>query len=253
MHDRFRHQRYRPPPVGGLGGRGLTPMVQRLLIANAVVFLAQIFMDPSTKLAGVLGVSVHGVFRAGQIWQPFTYMWAHWSFLHILFNMFGLWIFGPQLETTWGSRKFLRFYLLCGIGAGFMILGWHTLLGESVSVTLGASGAVFGILTAFSLMWPDQTIALLFPPVSFKAIWFIPILFLMQLMMSSGNISHIGHLGGVLVAAIILRDELRRAIGFGGLRYRWHRWRMRGRLRSIRRDEFERKRNRDDDDRPTLH
>ena len=256
MQDRYRNQRYRPPSGGlGFGGGGLTPMVQRLLIANGVVFLVQIFTDPTTKLASTLGVSVYGVFQAGQIWQPFTYMWAHWSFLHILFNMFALWIFGPQLELTWGSRRFLRFYLLCGVGAGLIILGWNVLLGGAASVTLGASGAVFGLLTAFSLMWPDQTISLIFPPVSFKAIWFIPILFVMQLMMSDGNISHIGHLGGVLVAGFILREELRRVVGFSSLRYRWHRWRTRGRLRAVRREEFERRRSQtdDDDDQPTLH
>ncbi len=239
MQDRHRH---------------LTPMVQRLLIANGVVFLVQIFMDPTTKLANTLGVSVYGVFQAGQIWQPFTYMWAHWSFLHIFFNMYALWIFGRDLELTWGSRRFLRFYLVCGVGAGLIILGWHTLLGGGLSVTLGASGAVYGLLTAVSLITPDKTITLIFPPVSFKAIWFIPILFVMQLMTSGGNISHIGHLGGVLVAAFILRDELRRVVGFSSLRYRWHRWRTRGRLRAIRREEFERKRTRsDDDDQPPLH
>ncbi len=257
MPDRYRRQRTRPP-AGGFGfgfGGGLTPMVQRLLIANAVVFLAQFFMDPGGMLAGTLGISVSGVFQELQLWQPFTYMWAHWSGFHLFFNMFALWMFGPQLEQTWGPRKFLRFYLLCGVGAGFIILGWNTLLGGAYSVTLGASGAVFGILTAFSLMWPDQTISLIFPPVSFRAIWFIPILFLMQLMMSGGgNISHIGHLGGVLVAGFILRDELRRAIGFSSLRFRWNRWRMRGKLRAVRREEFERRRTRDDDDdRPTLH
>ena len=96
---------------------------------------------------------------------------------------------------------------------------------------------------------------MIFPPVSFKAIWFIPILFVMQLMMSEGNISHVGHLGGVLVAAFILRQELRSVVGISSLRYRWHRLRTRGRLRAVRREEFERRRTRsdDDDDQPTLH
>ena len=138
MSDRYRQQRYRPPS-GGFGGPGLTPIVQRLLIANVAVFLVQMFSPGN--LIEVLGVSVHGVFQSLQLWQPFTYMWAHGSFMHVAFNMFALWIFGPQLELAWGSRKFLRFYLQCGIGAGFIILGWNTLLG-SASVTLGASGAV---------------------------------------------------------------------------------------------------------------
>ena len=133
-----------------------------------------------------------------------------------------------------------------------IILGWNALIGVEAP-TLGASGAIYGVLTAFSLVWPDRTIMLLFPPIPMRAIWFIPFLFAIQLAMGGqGNVSTIGHLGGVLVAALLLRAEVQRVLGLRTLRYRWHRMRMRNRLRAVRRDELERK-QRSDDDRPTLH
>lgn len=236
---------------GGLGIPGLTPMVQRIMIVNVVVWLLQQF---SPQVTAIGWLRTEDFFVHGWIWQPFTYMWLHApGLMHIAFNMFALWMFGGQLEQIWGSRRFVRFYLTCGAGAGFIILAWHALTSNPLP-TLGASGAVFGILTAFSLMWPDRTIMLLFPPIPIKAIWFIPFLFVMQLAMGGGNISHVGHLGGVIVAGLMLRSELRRYLGLRTLRYRWHRYRMRNRLRAVRREEWDRRRSsRDDDDRPTYH
>ncbi len=243
----------------------LTPMVKRLLIANGIVYLLQLSFPGLTDFAGV---SNERVFQ-GFLWQPFTYMWLHspGHLMHILFNMFALWMFGGQLEQVWGSRRFLRFYLVCGVGAGFVILLWNYIAGVGytgpplssprVIPTIGASGAIYGLLMAFSLSWPDRTIMLLFPPIPIKAIWFIPFLFVMQLIAGGEGISHAGHLGGVIVAALLMRGELQTALGGGfglrSLRYRWHRYRMRGRLRSVRREEWERRRRKKDDDRPTFH
>jgi membrane associated rhomboid family serine protease len=240
-------------------------MVQRLLIANVVAWLAQMFLESSgVPITALCAVSVSGFF-SGLLWQPFTYMWLHGGAMHLLFNMFGLWMFGGTLESVWGGRRFLRFYLTCGVGAGFIILAWNSLFPDQYGVpTLGASGAIYGVLTAFSLMWPDRQIMLLFPPIPIKAIWFIPVLFVLQIGMSGGgsNISHVGHLGGVLVAAYLMRAELRQYFGgVGKLRYRWHRYRMRKRLRAVRRDEWDKRKGGkggkggkdDDDDRPTFH
>jgi membrane associated rhomboid family serine protease len=235
--------------IGGFGP-GLTPMVQRIMIANGVIWLLQLF--PATAFITPLGaISVDGML-GGMIWQPFTYMWLHstQSLMHILFNMFALWMFGGQLEQAWGSRRFLNFYLTCGVGAGFLIFFWNFLVGNPYQ-TLGASGAIFGVLTAFSLLWPDRRIMLLFPPIPIRAIYFIPLLFVMQLFLGGGNVSHVGHLGGVLVAGVVLRSELGRVLNFRSLRYRWHRYRMKGRLRAVRREEWEKRRQ--DDDGPTLH
>ncbi len=212
------------------------------MIITGIIWLLQL-MTPVVTVLGA--ISVDGML-AGWLWQPFTYMWLHstGSLMHILFNMFALLMFGGQLEALWGSRRFLNFYLTCGIGAGFVIFGWNALFPELHGVpTLGASGAVFGVLTAFSLLWPDRTIMLLFPPIPIRAIWFIPLLFAMQLVLGGGNISHVGHLGGVLVAGFLMRDQLSSVINFKSLRYRWHRYRMRGKLRAVRRDEWRRRRD----------
>jgi membrane associated rhomboid family serine protease len=239
--------------AGGFGGEALPPMIKRLLIANVAIFLLQFLAAGSgIDLGEWLALSVDGVLR-GMFWQPFTYMWLHGSALHLLFNMFGLWMFGTPLEQVWGSKRFLRFYLYCGSGAGIIILLWNSATLEPYVPTLGASGAVYGVLMGFALTWPDRTIHLLFPPIPIKAIWFIPFLFLLQLTMSGGQpISHAGHLGGVLVALLLMRNEFTRYANLRSFRYRWHRWRMRKRLRAVRREDWERKR-RDDDDRPTYH
>jgi len=238
---------------------GMTPMVQRIMIACGAIWVLQLALEKQgIPISDLLAVSVEGVFGRGWIWQPATYMWLHstGTLWHLLMNMFTLWMFGGQLEMVWGSKRFLRFYLMCGVGAGFIILGWNWLTGMPYP-TLGASGAIYGLLTAFSLLWPDRTIMLLFPPIPLRAIWFIPFLFAMQLALGGdSNVSTVGHLGGVIVAGILLRDEVQRVIGVRSLRYRWHRMRMRNKLRAVRRDEWEkRQRLRDDDDsnRPTFH
>ncbi len=250
MSNRYQ---FRPPQRRASGLPGLTPMVQRLMIANGVVFLLQLYFGEAMSF--YLGVVPELLFQRGMLWQPFTYMWLHGGFFHLFINMLILWMMGGTIELTWGSRRFLKFYLQCGIGAGVLILLWNSMTPSGMqTVTVGASGAIYGLLTAFALTWPDRTIVLLPIPIPIKAIWLIPVLFFMQLMLGGGNISHIGHLGGVLVAGVLLRGQVRQILGFRSLRYRWHRLRMRGRLRSVRRDEFERRRqSSDDDDRPTFH
>jgi len=243
---------YRNRGSTGLGGiPGMTPMVQRIVVANSVIWLlqmvgAQIGFD-ITRLGEV---SVAGVVDGFRIWEPFTYMWLHATnnILHVFFNMLFLWMIGPQLEMVWGSKRFLRFYLQCGVGAGFVILGWNALCSlwnpyAWYDTTVGASGAIYGVVTAFSLLWPDRTIMLLIPPIPIRAIWFVPLLLVMDTILGSRNVSVIGHLGGAAVAAGLLRTELRNAFNWRSLRYRWHRMRMRSRLRAVRRDEWDKKRN----------
>lgn len=248
--------------MGG-GLPGMTPMVQRIMIACAVIWVLQLgFARSGIPFTELCAVSVEGV-RHFFLWQPLTYMWLHSTdtIWHLAMNMFTLWMFGGQLEMVWGSRRFLRFYLICGAGAGVIIVAWNTLIGLSDPFlwsvpTLGASGAIYGLLTAFSLLWPDRTIMLLFPPIPLRAIWFIPFLFAMQLALGgNSNVSTVGHLGGVIVAGILLRNEVQRVIGVRSLRYRWHRMRMRNKLRAVRRDEWEKRQRerQDDDNRPTFH
>jgi membrane associated rhomboid family serine protease len=236
----------------GVGVPGLTPGVKGILIANVVVFVIQML---TPGFSWWFAVSVEGVL-SGMLWQPFTYMWLHAGLAHILFNMLAVWMFGSVLEQAWGTKRFIRYYLICGTGAGLIILLWNSLVMEPYVPTLGASGAIYGVLTAFSLLWPDRTIMLIFPPIPLKAIWFIPLLFVLTLATSNGNVSHAGHLGGVLVGAWLMRSQLHGYFNVRSISHRWHRYRMRNRLRAVRRDEWERRKKQDDDDdqdRPTYH
>ena len=118
--------------------------------------------------------------------------------------------------------------------------------------TLGASGAVFGVLLGYSLTWPDRTIMLLFPPIPIKAIYFIPVIFFLSLL-GPQNVSHVGHLGGVVVGWILLRRMgTTGGLTFKSLQYRWRRYKMRRNLRAVRMDEL-RSRRRSDDDHRTFH
>jgi membrane associated rhomboid family serine protease len=238
-------------------GPPVTPrVVQHLIIANIAAFFLQ-FLLRNTQIPMDLAVRPAYVWQGGYLWQPFTYMWLHGGLGHILMNMFMLWMFGSQLALAWGPRKFLRYYLLCGIGAGFIIATWPYLImnlrPESVLIpTMGASGAIYGVLLAYSLTWPDRVIALIFPPITFRAIWLIPGLFVMTWAFGGGNISHIGHLGGVLMGWLYLRrkgEAGSRILSFEHLKYRWKRYRMRQKLRAVRYEEWEARRRRDDDHR----
>ena len=249
----------------GFGPPITPPVVKQLLIANAAVFVAQIlFQGWGLESLVALGAVTPREFWSGALWQPFTYMFLHGGIGHIALNMLALWMFGSPLALVWGTRRFLRFYLFCGVAAGLLIVALPYLFGlfglhfSSLSPnipTLGASGAIYGVLLAYSLTWPNRTIMLIFPPVAFRAIWLIPILFLMESMTGPSNVSHVGHLGGAAAAWHYLQREG----GTGSLptleqlRYRWRRWRMRGRLRAVRReDEILRERSRDPHDR-TIH
>ncbi|MCP5055485.1 MAG: rhomboid family intramembrane serine protease [bacterium] len=230
-------------------------IVKQLMIANLVVYIAQMIAPSISDLGSV---RPSAVWQEGYLWQPFTYMWLHGGFAHIAMNCFALWMFGSELAMVWGKKRFLRYYLLCGIGAGLIIASWPFVMlifrdpdaAGLDTYTLGASGAVYGVLLAYSLTWPDRRIMLIFPPVSFRAIWLIPALLGMTMMMSGseGGISHVGHLGGVLVAWLYLR---RHGVTSGhapsdarssnALKRRWRRWRMRKRLRAVRPEDAQRR------------
>ena len=126
------------------------PVIKQIMIANAVVFLFQQISPMTTFYASVIPIDF---WQEGYLWQPFSYMWLHASFGHIAMNMFMLWMFGSQVAMAWGPKRFLRFYLICGVGAGLIIATYPYLMismrPEAILwPTLGASGAVFGVLLA---------------------------------------------------------------------------------------------------------
>lgn len=237
-------------PGFGFGPAFTPPIIQHLIIANVAVFMLQLALGWKFELLASL--TPEAVWTRGAVWQPFTYMWLHGGLMHLLFNMLSLWMFGSTLAMAWGPQRFLRFYLMCGVGAGLLIATYPYLLyavgmPAAVSIpTLGASGAIYGVLLAYSLTWPDRTIALIFPPVVFRAIWMIPIFFVMNVMADrSGTVSHIGHLGGVLVGWLYMRRHGGAGVqqlSWAHIKHRFQRWRMRRRLRAVQYEEWEERR-----------
>ncbi len=238
----------------GFGPPLTPPIVKQLLITIACVFLAQNLIGP---LGALFPVRPIDVWQHGYLWQPFTYMWLHGGLGHIAMNCFTLWMFGSPLAMAWGPKRFLRFYLVCGVGAGvliatvpFLFYGLGIAPAYSLGIeTVGASGAIYGVILGYSLTWPDRTIMLIFPPVAFRAIWLIPALFFMTVALDrSGNVSHVGHLSGVVVGWLYLRStgDAGSLVSLAQLKHRWRRYRMRQKLRAVQYEDFEAKRREQD-------
>ena len=144
------------------------------------------------------------------IWQPLTYSFLHGGGFHIFVNLLVLWMFGTRIENLWGSARFAAFYFFCVVGAGLVQLVVATIAAAEgiVYPTVGASGGVFGVLLAFGLMFPNERIMLLIPPIPMKAKWFVVILGAFSLLAgftgTGGNIAHFAHLGGMLFGLILL-------------------------------------------------
>jgi membrane associated rhomboid family serine protease len=216
MND-FRYTRPDPFP----------PIVKNLIIINVLVFLAQMILDPQIGLTGKIAMYPvrHPSFEPYQI---ATHMFAHGGFGHILFNMFALWMFGRTLENVWGPKRFLLFYLICGVGAAALHLGiqeiaWQraeALYAEgsiaaaesaarSLGPALGASGAIMGVLVAFAYLFPNTELYIMFIPVPVKAKWavlgYVVIdLFFGLANVSTDNVARFAHLGGALTGFILV-------------------------------------------------
>jgi len=209
-----------------------TRMVKALIIFTTAVFVLTYL---PYRLFGWqapfiwLGLEPYAVIHRLYLWQLVTYLFLHWGFFHILFNMFGLWMFGPDLEQLWGESEFLKFFLICGIGAGIFDVVLTTLFGLPGAITIGCSGAIYGILLAFGLTFPERPIFIWFI-IPIKAKWFVLIFgaieFFSEISGPGSNIAHLAHLGGMLVAFLYLRGS-----GLGGrMQFRYDEWR-RARLR----------------------
>lgn len=140
-------------------------------------------------------------------WQLVTYMFMHGSFFHIFFNMYTLYIFGSVLENVWGTKKFLVFYFITGIGAALVHIGVQYLTGD-FALTVGASGAIYGILMGYAMLYPDSRLSLIFPPVTMKAKWFVLIFAGIELLLgvtgTQAGVAHFAHLGGLVFGFILM-------------------------------------------------
>jgi membrane associated rhomboid family serine protease len=202
----------------------ITPGVQLLIIANVAVFILEAFIKyfggagGYTWLLKWFGLVPAGVIPLLRIWQPFTYLFLHdiTDIWHIVLNMFTLWMFGREVELVWGRNRFLRYYFLTGVGAGLLNVVVKTvpmLWGHENSYipTIGASGAIFGILIACAILFPDRRAYIIPIPIPIKMKWIVAgmavITFLGTLGLGGDKVSHICHLGGMLIGYLYLRRD----------------------------------------------
>jgi membrane associated rhomboid family serine protease len=187
----------------------LTPVVRNLIIINVVVYLIQRLMPGNISDYLALWHINTPNFRP---YQLFTYMFAHSrdSFFHILFNMLMLAFFGPILEEVWGQKRFLIFYTVCGIGAGIFNIMIDLFIGQpSFGSMIGASGAVYGVMTAFGITFPDMEMRLMFLPISFKAKFMVLVMGTLAIWQglrpSTDGVAHLAHLGGIVMAILMIQ------------------------------------------------
>jgi len=220
----------------------LTPVVKNLLIINLICFIPFIILSDSKYQE--LVVNNFGLFYFDspkfKVWQILTYMFIHGGWAHIIFNMFALFSFGPILEYAIGPKKFFNLYFICGIGAGLLQMlvqgielqhytgsfltlpapddaSYIMLYGANAAKVagvfapiVGASGAIFGVLVGFGMLYPDLELMLLFVPVPIKAKYIIPIYIIIELISGFGqfsgdNVAHFAHLGGALLGFIMIK------------------------------------------------
>ncbi len=181
----------------------LTPVVRNLVIINVIVFILQSMIPNITQLISLWNPRTE-LFKP---YQLFSYMFAHADIFHIFFNMLILSSTAPILENYWGQKKFLTFYLVTGIGAGVFHLLINQFLfdGITYSSMLGASGAVYGVLMGFGMMFPNMEMRLLIPPVAIKAKYLVWVLGAITFLLSGSGVAHFAHLGGIIFAFILLR------------------------------------------------
>ena len=202
----------------------LPPITRNLLIANVVCYLLQLLAGSlRIDLTDLLGL--HFVLADDfRVWQLVSYMFLHGSLTHLFFNMFSLWMFGGLIERTLGAKRFLTYWMVCGIGAGICQEFWQTgqyfveglnnypmvntgtaiiPMGDYLNLwtTIGASGACYGVLLAFGMLFPNERIMLLLPPIPMKAKYFVAgyaAIELISAYASNDNVAHFAHLGGML-------------------------------------------------------
>ncbi|OFW48484.1 MAG: hypothetical protein A3G77_13450 [Acidobacteria bacterium RIFCSPLOWO2_12_FULL_68_19] len=222
----------RPPAAStftySFGPGPLTPAIKVLVAANVAVFLVSLVIPAVTLL---LGLRPADVVERLYLWQPLTYMFLHGGIFHILFNMLALWMFGVELERAWGSRYFTKFYFVAGGGAALttFILSLAPQLGDQLyySLTIGASGAVYGVLLAYGLYFPHRPIYMYFVfPIPAK--YFVMIIGAISLLASmggpGGGIAHTTHLGGLVAAYLYLKGG--RIHPLAEIKYRYLKWRI---------------------------
>ncbi len=195
-----------------LFGQSIPPGVKWLIIVNVVVYLIDLFgsllIDRPLLLS--LNLMPWAVVR-GEVWRVVTYMFLHstGSPTHILFNMLALWMFGSSIEQTWGTRRFLQYYFICGVGAGVCVVIANLIFGNPYQMVIGASGAIYGLLLAFGMLFPETEILVmfLFPMKAKYMVMIFGAIAFISSFQTSGTVSNLAHLGGMLVGYIYIRSQ----------------------------------------------
>ena len=181
-----------------------TNAIKILVSVNFGIFVLQTISNAETLFFPLFGLVPKMVWSELMIWQPITYLFFHGGIWHVLINMFVLWMFGSELERIWGKPRFLKFYFMTGIGSGLITMLFSL---QSMTPIVGASGAVYGVLLAYGLTYPNRQIYL-YGIIPIKSIWFVIGIGLIAFMSSFNNlsqISHITHLSGMLIGYLMLK------------------------------------------------
>lgn len=205
--------------------RNSAPATTNIIIINVLVMIMIVLNEQFMIEHFALFYPASPFFRP---WQFITHMFMHGGFWHIFFNMYTLWIFGSVLERTWGWKKFLVFYFVTGLGAALLHTGVQYIEAQvymsqiadrstqamaamhqlKLTPTVGASGAIYGLLLGFAMLYPDARLTLIFPPVTLKAKWFVIIFAVIELLTGitgiGGGIAHFAHLGGMLFGWLLI-------------------------------------------------
>ena len=202
--------------------------IKAIIGANIVLFVLQTLVP---GLTGSLGLMPEVVVRDLRVWQLATYMFLHAGVLHILFNMLALWMFGAELERTWGTRYFLKYYFVTGIGAAILTVFFSLLpfgFAQELhrSIVIGASGAIYGLLLAYGLYFPDRPIYmyLVFPIPAKYFVMIMGALAFYSSVSESGGVASATHLGGILVGYLFLKNA--RIHPVSELKYRYLKWKI---------------------------
>ncbi len=226
--------RYSSPSSLSFGFNPLSTAIKVLIGINVAMFLATTFA-PSLQLQ--LGLVPMWVIHEKRVWQLVTYMFIHAGLFHILFNMLALWMFGSELERIWGTRFFLKFYFITGVGAACLtvlaaLLPFGPLQQLYASDIVGASGAVYGLLLAYALYFPDRPIYMyfVFPIPARIFVLIMGAIAFFSSLSETGGIANATHLGGLLVAYVYL-TSLRKGPRvqlnpWAEVKYRWFKWRL---------------------------
>ena len=205
MRFNYQRQQWKQNP---LSPSLFTDAIKFIISINFLIFILQYLSGMEDELFTIFGIVPSKTFGELMLWQPFTYLFFHGGIWHVLINMFVLWMFGSELEKFWGKKEFLRFFFITGIGSGLITILFSL---SSTNPVVGASGAIYGVLLAYGLLFPNRLVYLYFLiPIKVKYLVMLigAIAFFSSLNPGNSNISHLTHLSGMVIAFIYLRSSI---------------------------------------------